>query len=259
MKHKQNGFGHLWLFGLIIVLAVGVAGYEVWIHRNGPPLPHDSSLPDISYLKTHKSDRFLVDMDVVQGGNPYKGVRSIAPHTGGHAQFGDGYKTWPKGGTAPSNYPPIYAVADGVVNGVDYNFKVGDNTKYDISIEIAQGYNFDYSIEPFVSKPNGFYKPFVLVHNGQKVKKGQIIGYMYLTQAGSNGSHIHFDIHHNGQFMAPAIFTPDIVQAFHDHWGDFGYDGNGPNSKGVPIPACMGYKLSAAENPFGTGAVDCLN
>jgi len=56
--------------------------------------------------------------------------------------------------------------------------------------------------------------------------------------------------------MAPAIFRPAVVQSFHDHWANQGYDSNGgtPNPMGV----CMGWKLAAEENPYGTGAVDCL-
>lgn len=77
---------------------------------------------------------------------------------------------------------------------------------------------------------------------------------MYMPNGPNNGTHIHFDLRDtkvNG-FMAPAIFTPSIVQAFHDRWGGFGIDGT------TPMPACMGWKLAADENPFGTGAVDTL-
>ena len=27
---------------------------------------------------------------------------------------------------------------------------------------------------------------------------------------------------------------------------------------GQPLPACVGYRINADENPFGTGASDCL-
>jgi hypothetical protein len=48
--------------------------------------------------------------------------------------------------------------------------------------------------------------------------------------------------------MAPAIFTRDIVEPFHATWKDhFRNDGDDP------MPPCMGYKVTAGENPFGTG------
>ena len=54
------------------------------------------------------------------------------------------------------------------------------------------------------------------------------------------------------EFMAPALFTQAIVDSFHACWGDHGYDA------GDPIPPCMGYMLTAKENPYGTGEVDTL-
>lgn len=99
-----------------------------------------------------------------------------------------------------------------------------------------------------------FYEPFILVHKGQKVSKGDIIAYLYLPPGGGIGSHIHFHIVNlsNGQMMAPAIFSSTLVSDFHNHFGIFGNDGSDP------IPACMGYKLTADENPYGSGAVTCL-
>ena len=267
MVKNQKGFYHI-LVPLVGIAAVviGLALFKVVSHprqnttSSTPNVSNSPSLPDISYFMEHKSDQFLVDMSVVNGGQPYKGTRAITPHTGAHVLFVDDNKTWPKGGTAPQDYPPIYAVADGVVGRVDESFKVGTNDRYGISLEIANGVDFDYSIEPFVPEPSpGFYKTFLKVKTGDQVKKGQIIAYMYLPKGLNGGTHIHFDLSKGNQFMAPAIFTPAIVQAFHDKWGGFGYDGADANSPGTPIPACMGYKLSAAENPFGTGALDCLN
>jgi hypothetical protein len=52
--------------------------------------------------------------------------------------------------------------------------------------------------------------------------------------------------------MAPALFTPEVVQRFYETWrGASGRDG------ATPIPPCMGYLLGEYENPFG-GAVDKL-
>ena len=41
-------------------------------------------------------------------------------------------------------------------------------------------------------------------------------------------------------------------EAFHERWGKMAQ--RYPEA----IPACMGYKLSAEENPFGTGTKDLL-
>ena len=49
------------------------------------------------------------------------------------------------------------------------------------------------------------------------------------------------------------IFSPEIVKAFHKLCQGF----RGSND-GTPIPPCMGYRIEADENPFGTGAKDEL-
>ena len=265
LRQNQKGFHHILLPLIIVVIVViGFVGWRVFstdknTHSEDQTQSTKNVLPDISYYQAHKSDQFLVDMNVVQGGSPYLGQRAISPHNGGHVLFGDDYKTWPRGGSNPQDYPSIYAVADGIVDRLQETTPVDVNDKYDIAIEIANGYDFEYSIEPFVKEPSrGFYKQFIMVKNGDHVKKGQIIAHMYLPNF-NTGTHIHFDIMHGNSFMAPAIFTPAIVQAFHDRWNGYGRDGEGPNSPGVDIAACTGYKLTAAENPFSTGAEDCLN
>lgn len=217
-----------------------------------------ANLPSINYFKSHPSDHFLVDMDVVGSGHPYKGKRAAEPHTGAHVHFEDDYKTWPRGGTAPSNYPPIYAVADGVVDRITNSLKVGQNDRYGIDIAIAKDgetiWDFEYSIEPMIPEPSpNYYLPFMLVKEGDKVRKGQIIGYM-LTPKEANGTHIHFELKNSKsqQFTAPAIFSSAIVKDFYDHGKNQWQDG------GASIPACMGWKLAAEENPFENKAVDCL-
>jgi hypothetical protein len=54
-------------------------------------------------------------------------------------------------------------------------------------------------------------------------------------------------------FLAPAIFTSEIVQRFHDQCRGF-RELNG----GITIPPCIGYRLKAEENPFGTGSQERL-
>ena len=90
---------------------------------------------------------------------------------------------------------------------------------------------------------------------GQKVRKGNIIAYLYTPPSSGDGCHIHFHLMVDGQrsFLAPAIFTPQVVEAFHKQCGGF-KDSN----DGTPLPACMGWQLEAEENPFGTGAKERL-
>ena len=100
------------------------------------------------------------------------------------------------------------------------------------------------------------YKPVILVKGGQLVRKGEVIARMYIPPQRdlAQNTHIHFNLMDTGQrqFMAPAIFTDKINQQFHATWEDRGIDGD------KRIPPCMGYRLSAPENPFGTGAKDEL-
>jgi hypothetical protein len=54
-------------------------------------------------------------------------------------------------------------------------------------------------------------------------------------------------------FLAPAIFTQEIVQRFHDRC-----DGFRERNDGIAMPPRMGYRLKAEENPFGTGPIEEL-
>ncbi|MBI1928939.1 M23 family metallopeptidase [Candidatus Poribacteria bacterium] len=236
---------------LVFVMIVGCS--------SGAPttLTSHPSLPELSYFQTHPTDQFLVNTPDIARGHPYKGKRAATPHSGAHVHWDNHDNFWPRGGEAPSNYPPIYAVADGIVDRITRSLKVGNNDRYGINIAIAHKgdttWAFEYSIEPMVPEPSpGFYLPFMLVKEGDYVKKGEVIGYVYLP-AGDIGSHIHFELITSGvpHMAAPAIFTPDIVDAFYAQWGNC-TDGT------TPIPAGMGWMLAADENPFGYQAIDCL-
>ena len=100
-----------------------------------------------------------------------------------------------------------------------------------------------------------------MVKEGQSVRKGDIIAYMYLEANDDYpGPHIHFNIRPEGEDkQAPAIFTDEIVQTFHERWGVFGIDFKNSRVEGdIEMPVCMGYKLSASQNPYGTGPVEAL-
>jgi hypothetical protein len=222
---------------------------------------HDdhSSLPDIQLFKTNPSDRFLVDIQTISAGHPFKGKRANTPHQGAHTHWDNTSNTWPQGGSSPSNYPAIYAVADGYIERIDYKLQVGTNDRYGVDLAFARNdssiFLFGYGIEPMVLEPSAdFYKQFILVTQGQYVKKGDILSYMYLPPSAGIGCHIHFHIQQKNKnnFLAPAIFKSEVVDSFFVKWGRFANDGT------TPLPACMGYMLNAEENPYGNGQVDTL-
>jgi hypothetical protein len=225
-------------------------------------LNSNADLPEVSAFLTKPSDRFLVDIKEVSRGHPLLGVNSPHPHGGGHVHFDNSKRRWPKGTDKPANYPAIYAVADGIIGRIDTHFPLkGGNDRYGVDLIFAKdktgaACRFCYSIEPMCPEPSeGFYKKFLLVKQGQKVRKGDVISYLYTPPSRGDGCHIHFHLMIDGRkgFLAPAIFTPEVVKEFHKQCGGF-QDSN----DGTPIPPCMGYRIGADENPFGTGAKDEL-
>ena len=228
------------------------------------------SLPSIKDFHKRPSDRFLVDLEVVRRGHPYKGRRAERPHTGGHVYFdvqniSGSTKTIQKS-------PVIYAVADGIITRIDYSFRLREmfepalgkqvaNRRYGIGLTFARegntGVTFHYSIEPFIDpETTNFYDQFILVKLGQQVKKGQVIARMYIpeNQKLAEKTHIHFNLirEGGGGFISPSIFDQKIVREFYRRWNLF------PNDPDAPIPSCMGYMLEADENPFERKVVDGL-
>jgi hypothetical protein len=248
-------------------------------------------LPDISYFANNKSERFLVDFEDIIAGHPHVGQRSPKPHNDAQIYFSNSDERW-LNASQPSDYPPIYAVADGIIQLSDPPnypyFNVIDHTNYDppwwhvgytIAIRIAthDGYNvnFLYSMEPYVmlhDKPKSFFKNFILVEDNQVVKKGEIIGYMYVSPFserlhGANSPHIAFALMKDQagpwDVYAPAIFTEDVVKQFSElfrnpseGWNSSSY-GNDWN-RGRGVPTSMGWMINSAENPFGDFPLDVL-
>jgi hypothetical protein len=230
----------------------------------GDTTPGNSlGLPEIGELRGNLSDRLPLDAIIIRSGHPFKGKNAATPHQGAHINVSNDAGEWPRGGTAPSNYPPIYAVADGVVSRVTPTLGAGENDRYGINLAIAASgtaiIDFEYSIEPMVSEPSpGFYQSFINVKEGDRVKKGDVIGYLYLPP-GDTGAHIHFSLINTatGEFMAPAIFTKETVAIFYGSWRDQGFDS--ASGYTVPIAPCMGWKIDASENPYANEAVECLS
>jgi len=246
-------------------------------------------LPDISYFAENKSDRFLVDFDDIIAGHPYLGARSPAPHEAAHVNFSHSDPRW-LNASKPSDYPPIYAVADGVVERVE-TYSILDLTRdnppwwhvaYQIDMKIATdgdtNVSLALSIEPranLTNKPRSYFDDFVLVSQGDKVRKGDILGYMYVPpfteRVGQRASsHIHFTLYNFGRSVdgdsatyPPAIFTEEIVEQFgeiyrnpREGWASTSFEHDWMRGRGVP--SGMGWMIDAQENPFGDNPLDVL-
>ncbi len=85
---------------------------------------------------------------------------------------------------------PIYATGDGVVLGA------GRESGYGITCQINHGYGYQ-TLYGHLSKLN--------VRPGQKVKRGEIIGYVGSTGL-SKAPHVHYEVLLNGQKVNPVYF-----------------------------------------------------
>ena len=148
------------------------------------------TLPDISYFATNKSDRFFVDFEDIIAGHPFVGARSPRPHNDAQIYFSSSDSRW-RNAQVPSDFPAIYAVADGYINmGESWFNNVVDHSNatppwwhvaYGFTLRVAthngKFIEFMYQMEPYmipelVGKPKDFYKQFIVVDDGQFVKKG---------------------------------------------------------------------------------------
>lgn len=242
-------------------------GKLVWVvvRQPGPgpqpspsPSPTEPAYPSITTFLTNPSDRLPADMSTVHGTAPFLGARAAAPHKGIHIYWSNRDGRWTSA-TAPSDFPAIYAIADGMVGPIETLKRMGSHDAYSLLLTIAKSPTGDqvtasYSLEPFVPEPSpGFYAPFILVKQGQQVHKGDILAYMYVPPTSTGSTHLHLHLGTNDQLQSPSIFTPEAVTAFAEKFGDAGGYENG-----AKLPACIGYKVTAEENPYGTGASDCL-
>ena len=97
--------------------------------------------------------------------------------------------------TAPKG-TPVYATADGTVSGEN------PGSGYGIAVVINHGYSYQ-TLYAHLSKK--------AVRPGQKVKRGQVIGYVGATGLAS-GSHLHYEVIKNGQRVNPVYyFNVDIT------------------------------------------------
>lgn len=86
---------------------------------------------------------------------------------------------------------PVYASADGIViKSKFYNGAAGH------SVEISHNFGF---------KTRYFHLSIFIVKNKERVKKGQIIGFLGKSGA-ATGPHLHYEIIKNGIYLNPANF-----------------------------------------------------
>ena len=199
-----------------------------------------NNLPDVKEFIENKSDRFLVDFDDIVAAHPYVGSRSPKPHNDLQVYFSNYDPRWVNA-TKPSDYPPIYAVADGVIQMAQGNFSLYNvvdhsdsdppwwHSAYLFKLQFAQNdgniVSFLYQMEGYVIKEDrNFFADYLLVKDGQSVKKGDILGYMYVPtfdeMVGSmqGSSHIAFAIMEKmgpqeEQEKVPSMFTSEIIES----------------------------------------------
>ena len=258
------------IFSFLILPLLAMLIYACSSGDGTPPV----SYPEITTFKTAPSDRFIVDINTVVDGHNFIGENANYPHPGMHVHFDNTSTEWPKGGSDPEHYPKIYAVADGRISSIEPYYQVQANVRYGIQLDFAQAdgqiLTFNYSIEPMINpNDNGFYEAYINVSVGQTVSKGDVIAYMYLSNNPSLNDypHIHFNIVKGAQTansvnQVPAIFSNAVMNDYQSAMSianstQRNYDGN--SVTGDFMGACAGYKISAKENPYNSGASPCLN
>ena len=91
---------------------------------------------------------------------------------------------------AASTGTPIYATGDGTVKVSEFNSGYGNM----VVLKHGNGYE---SLYAHMSRAK--------VRNGQKVKRGDVVGYVGTTGL-STGAHLHYEIHKNGEPVDPIMY-----------------------------------------------------
>ena len=177
-------------------------------------------------------------------------------------------------------------MSDGVVERVE-TYDIHDLTNlnppwwhvgYQIQLRVATQEHYDimliYSIEPYVNladKPRSYFDDFVLVEQGERVRKGDILAYMYIPSFDAKvgphaSSHIHFLLSpwdRSRRNYVPALFSEDIVEQFGEiyrnpleGWESTSFGHDWARARGVPTG--MGWMIDGDENPFGDDPLDVL-
>ena len=248
------------------------------------------NLPDVKEFIENKSDRFIVDFEDIVAAHPYVGSRSPKPHNDLQVYFSNSDPRWVNA-TKPSDYPPIYAVADGVIQLAQGNFSLYNvvdhsdsappwwHSAYLFKLQFAQNngniVSFLYQMEGYVIKEDrNFFADYLLVKDGQSVKKGDILGYMYVPtfdeMVGSmqGSSHIAFAIMEKmgpqeEQEKVPSMFTSEIIDEFSnlsrnptEGWESTSYGNDW--SRGRGLPNLIGWMIGPEEHMFGGEYLDAV-
>jgi hypothetical protein len=206
--------------------------------------------PLISQFASSPSDTFVLDSTgqaKVSRAFPFKGTGSACAHTGGHLHFTN---------TGAPYTVDLFAPADGVIDRVEQCVIVGDNDRYGVSLAFAQvdgkKVTFEYSIEPMDGHlcsggaqgvDNGAFAPYILVHVGDSISKGQIIARMYKADTGGDDSHLHFHLQTEGDstFHCPNIFNTAVTSTFAGLYGS-------ETCSGAAFGATFCYEPGPGEN-----------
>ena len=173
-----------------------------------------SQYPDISTFKTNPTNFFILkteDYKYIESTSPFMGLQTSCPHSGAHINF------------TRKNAPyevEIITPVDGRISRIQNCFDLGTHDKFDVSVEFASykgsRVSLDYSIEPFDGlrcKTNpAYYEKYIKVTLGQEVKAGDVIAVMpKFSSNPSSGTHIHYNLLHQGKLLCPNIFSNQVV------------------------------------------------
>jgi hypothetical protein len=92
---------------MVSSLACSEGGALIGNGMHGSCADKEAHLPEITSFLTRPSDRFLVDLNEITGGHPFKGAASPSPHAGAHVHFDNTGSRYPYGNDKPRNYPAI--------------------------------------------------------------------------------------------------------------------------------------------------------
>jgi hypothetical protein len=183
-----------------------------------------SSYPDLSETISNPSDQFIIastDSSKVSRAFPFKGTASTCDgsHGGAHIHFN----------AESADYTVnIYSPVAGEIENVEPCFANGDNDKYDIDIGFAEHdgdeVQFNLSIEPMAGKlcstgSSDYYQPYILVSEGDKVTKGQLIAKMLVKTGTHDDGHIHFHMSKDNAKVCPNIFNATVEASFASLYG----------------------------------------
>ncbi|HEX9805090.1 MAG TPA: hypothetical protein VGA67_05395, partial [Candidatus Dojkabacteria bacterium] len=228
----------------VVIIAKFNSKDEISIFSNTKNAPRN--YPPLSDFKTNKSDTFLIkeeDYSRIGRATPYFGDGSGCDHGGGHIHFSN----------AGTPYlADIISPVDGEVTMINNCHNLGTHDKFDIGISFAQldgdEVILSYSIEPVNGIQCGnnpdIYDQYILVENGQKVQKGDVIARMPKADTGDDNAHIHFQLNLvSGGIYCPNIFDEKVTQ-------DFSQMYHGQTCAGREIPATFCFEPAPGQDLF---------